>query len=661
MILGSITSELAPFVVIGVVAGSLYGLAATGLVLTYKTSGIFNFAHGAVGAAAAFLFYDLRDRQGLPAWIAFLMAVAIAAPLLGVALSRLAARLADASTARRVVANIGVLLAIQGTIQLRYGVTALPLETPFPTSTFELLDVRIGYDQLIATLIAVAGAVGLSVLFRSTSIGLQMRAVVDNSELLGLDGMGPDRVRATAWALGSAFAGMSGVLLATTVGLDALTLTLVVVQAFGAAAIGRFQNTTRAFLGGIAIGVAAAVLNAPLLERNIGVLRQLPNLDSSLPFVALFAVLLLTRRGTFADRAVRREARHSTTLPLAVVATLVGLTLVAALSLPHLFETRTPVFTLGAVFVTVFASLYLLVEVSNLVSLCHVAFVALGATTFAHVTSGAGLPWAIGLMAAVLVAIPVGAFVAIPAIRLSGLFLALATLGFGILVEQLVYSRAVMFGNLGQRTGARPAVLGMDSDAGYFYLCLAVGVAAIALVVAIRQGRLGRLLDALADSPVALATHGTKVNVTRVLVFCISAAMAAVAGALYVGVTGSVSGAGASSGALISFNSLLWLVALSFVGRSPILAPVLAAVALVVVPSYFTNPETVQMQTLLFGVLAIFIATYGPGVSRLLREGARRDAARLDRSPVRERSRQAGLSLDLDLERVMPAQGGAGV
>jgi ABC-type branched-subunit amino acid transport system permease subunit len=237
--------------------------------------------------------------------------------------------------------------------------------------------------------------------------------------------------------------------------------------------------------------------------------------------------------------------------------------------------------------------------------------------------------------------VPIGAFVALPAIRLSGLFLALATLGFGILVEQLFYNRAVMFGALGQREGARPAALGLDTDAGYFYLCVAVGVAAIGVVVLIRRSRLGRLLNALADSPIALATHGAAINITRVLVFCISAAIAAIGGALLVGVTGSVSSSGASAAALVSFNSLLWLAVLSFVGRSAVVAPVLAAGALIVVPSYFTDPNTVQLQTMGFGLLAIASATYGPALSRFTREDAVRHAARLTRSPVRERSRLA--------------------
>src|ERR1700719_3185800 len=103
-------SDLVPFVIAGIVAGSLYGLAAAGLVLTYKTSGVFNFAHGAIGAGAAYLFYELRDLHHLPAWLAALVSVGIAAPLFGLAVSFLAARLAEASTAKRVVATVGLLL-----------------------------------------------------------------------------------------------------------------------------------------------------------------------------------------------------------------------------------------------------------------------------------------------------------------------------------------------------------------------------------------------------------------------------------------------------------------------------------------------------------------------------------------------------------------------
>ena len=148
-----------------------------------------------------------------------------------------------------------------------------------------------------------------------------------------------------------------------------------------------------------------------------------------------------------------------------------------------------------------------------------------------------------------------------------------------------------MFGAFGSRTGARPDVFGLSDPRPYYFLCVALAIGSLALVVQIRRSRLGRLLDGLADSPVALATHGSSINVTRVLVFCISSFLAGIAGALYVGVVGSVSSSGASPTAFVSFNSLLWLAVLAFLGRSAVLTPLLAAAALVIGPSVPDRPE----------------------------------------------------------------------
>jgi ABC-type branched-subunit amino acid transport system permease subunit len=489
----------------------------------------------------------------------------------------------------------------------------------------------------------VAAVAGLEVLFRTTRLGLQMRAVADDDELLGLAGQAPAAVRAKAWMLGAAFAAASGVLLAPAVGLDALVLTLVVVQAFGAAAVGRFRSTTLAFAGGVGIGVVQSLLNAPRVHDTVPFVRDLPGLDQAVPFLVLFAVLLATRPDRWRERATPRALRSRIARPKGLVAVVAVAGVGIATALPYAFDTRVPVFTLGAVFIVVFASLFLLTELSNQVSLCQVAFVAVGATTFCHVTTGLGLPWLVGVLAAGLVAVPMGAIVAIPAIRLSGLFLALATLGFGVLVEKLLYARGVMFGAFGSRTGSRPHVLGLSGQRPYYFLCMLFALAALALVVVIRRSRLGRLLDGLADSPVALATHGSSVNVTRVLVFCISAGMAGVAGALYVGVVGSVSSSGASPTALVSFNSLLWLAVLAFVGRSPMLSPMLAAFFLVVGPSYLTDPNTTQHLTIAFGAVAVLACACTDDLLRRIADALPAAQDRVRRSPAAERGRLRAL------------------
>src|SRR5438445_13482945 len=115
--------DFLPFIVVGITSGAIYGLAATGLVLTYKTSGVFNFAHGAVAAACAYAFHELRTVRGVPWPVALLLTTVVFAPVLGVVLELVGRRLAALETYRRVVATIGILLAIQGAIQLIFGTT----------------------------------------------------------------------------------------------------------------------------------------------------------------------------------------------------------------------------------------------------------------------------------------------------------------------------------------------------------------------------------------------------------------------------------------------------------------------------------------------------------------------------------------------------------
>jgi branched-subunit amino acid ABC-type transport system permease component len=630
--------DFAPYIITGIVAGSLYGLAATGLVLTYKTSGIFNFAHGAVGAGAAYVFYSLHDEAGMPSILAAVITCLVVAPVLGLLLSLLATRLAEASTAKRVVATVGVLLVIQGMITVRFGAAPRTTVTTLPNGTFKVAGVFIGYDQVITTAIAFAAVALLEVLFRYSRLGLQMRAVVDNAELLDLAWQSPLLVRAKAWMIGSIFAAVSGILLAPTVGLDAIVLTLIVVQAFGAAAVGRFERTTATFFAGIGIGILQYLDQAPKIRSFVPFgLAKVTGIEQAIPFLVLFGVLIFTRKGTFNERTVKRSGRVAPPFPTALRNPVMALTGLALIMAPIIYHTKLPVFTMGAVFVTIYASLFLLTEVSNQVSLCHVTFVAIGATTFCHLTSDVGLPWLLGVIGAGLVALPVGAIVAIPAIRLSGAFLALATLGFGILVEKLFYSQDFMFGGFGTLSGHRPDLLGLDTNRGYYYLCLTFGIAAIGTVLLVRRSRLGRLLSGLADSPIAVATHGSNVSVIRVMVFCLSAFLAGMAGALYVGVIGQVSSSGASPSALISFNSLLWLAVLALVGRNAFIAPLLAAGALVVGPSYISDPGISQYLTLGFGLTAIISAAFGDSIAKWIAVRGLTGAERTNRGPVQAR------------------------
>jgi ABC-type branched-subunit amino acid transport system ATPase component/branched-subunit amino acid ABC-type transport system permease component len=595
-------NALLPFVILGITAGSVYGLTGTGLVLTYKTSGIFNFAQGAVATAGAYVFYILHDDVlHLPAVPVALICVLVVGPVLGLGLEAMARRLADASATMQVVATIGVVLLVQGFFSATFGTLARTFPPWLPQRAVKIGGVFVGEDQMIITGLALAATIALFLFFRKTRLGLAMRGVVDNPELLDLGGTSPAAVRRWAWIIGSSFAVLAGILLAPTLNLDATVLTLLVVQAFGAAAIGRFSSLPLTYAGGLVVGIAASVATKYVVTSS----AALAGLPASIPFIVLFLVLVFTPRSKLAGRRVSRPRPVPAYAAPARVqiggAVALGAVLVIV---PHLVNAaQLPYWSDGMTQVILFLSLGLLVRTSGQVSLCQAAFAAIGATTMGHLTAGFGLPWGIALLLAGLAAVPVGAFIAIPAIRLPGVFLALATFGFGVTMEQMGYPLWLMFGSssLGQAVN-RPAFA--QGDVAYYYLMVVLAAGAGLLVMWLVRSRLGRLLRGLADSPVALATHGTSVVVTRVLVFCISAFLAAISGAVFGGVVHTV-----TSTDFASFSSLTFLALLVIVpGREPWYA-FGAAFALVVLPSWISTGATVQdWLNVLFGVAAVQVA-----------------------------------------------------
>ena len=590
--------EYVPYLVFGVVYGSIYGLAAMGLVLTYRTSGIFNFGHGALGAGAAYVFYELRDQHGMAWPFAALIAVGLFGVALGLVLEMMARRLSRVPVSYQIVGTIGILLFVRALITWIYGSEFRLFKAFLPRDkAFSISGVAVAKDSVIIFVAVGVAAIGLYLLVERSRLGTMMRAVVDDPALLDTAGVAPAVVRRQAWVIGSCFAAASGVLLASQQQeLDVTLLSLLVVQAFGAAALGAFRSLPMAYAGGIVIGVAQK-----LVSKETSSHEWLQGLDFNLPFIVLFVALLVLGRRRLGDLGAQVRAR--TAPPLALPPQLRlgggGVVLIGALLVPHLVGSRLPVWISAMSQVLLFLSLGLLVHTSGQVSLCQVSLAAVGACAFAHAVNH-GVPWWLAVLWGGLVTVPVGAIVAIPAIRLSGLFLGLATLGFGIFIAQFFYTKKYMFGLSDLKTERPP---GFASDTRYYYLLLAIALVGIALILLIQNSRLGRLLRSLGDSPVALATLGTSANVTRVLVFCISAFLAGISGALYAAQFGSVG--------TIGFNfvgSLVLLAVLAAAGHSTIVGAVLGPVLVFVLPAY-NHGWNDALQTA-FGAGAILAAVF---------------------------------------------------
>ena len=603
-------SALLPFIILGLTSGSVYGLAGVGLVVTYKTSGVFNFAFGALGTLAAYIFYTLNVTHGVPWPVAALISVVGLGAVLGYLFEVFARRLSTAALAVRIVATLGIVLIIQGFFLIKYGTQSLTFPTFLPTRSFKVLGAHISVSQIIVVALALVLTVALYLFFRRTRTGIAMRAIVDDADLLDLAGTKPRVVRRTAWVIGTTFALMSGILLAQSTNLNPVVLTALVAQAYAAAAIGAFSSLPLTYAGGLGIGVVSAILT-----KYASTNEYLAGIPSSLPFIVLFLVLVLLPSRRLATRLQSIPLTGASwSVPLRVQAAAGVGTLAVLLFVPQLVGVHIGQWTTFLALIIMFLSLGLLVKTSGQISLCHAGFGAIGAAAFSKLAIDAHIPWLVALLLAGLVAVPIGAVIAIPAIRLSGLYLALATFGFGLLLQNMFYNTSLMFGINGYGIPMpRPHLswLTLDSDTGFYYVVLAITALVAVAVVAITRTRLGRLLRALGDSPVALSTGGTSVHTTQVLVFCVSAFLAGISGALL--------GMALVQVDPTSFDPTLSLIYLALIllaiGGPPWYAIVQAA-GLILIPAYVSSASVSYYLEIIFGGFALLMA-FAPSVRKV--------------------------------------------
>src|ERR1700691_3684733 len=199
-----------------------------GLVLTYRISGIFNFAFGAVATIAAFGFYALNVQAGVPWPIAILIVLFGVTVVVGVLMYLLGDALRELPLSIQVAATVGTLIAVEGGFTLLYGSVPLLFPQYLPTKSFRILGTYVQVDQIIVFGIGTFATFFLYRFLTRAGSGLSMRAVVQNPNLLALCGINPGRVRLRAWMIGSFCAALAGLLLAPSVNLDATTVTLLI-------------------------------------------------------------------------------------------------------------------------------------------------------------------------------------------------------------------------------------------------------------------------------------------------------------------------------------------------------------------------------------------------------------------------------------------------
>lgn len=618
-------TQFLAFTIVGIAAGSIYAVTAAGLVLTYTTSGVFNFGHGAIGMICAFSYWELRVHHHWAAPVALAVVLLVEAPALGAIIERVLMRgLAHVDIGVSLVVSLGLLLTLLGLAQTLWSNTTTRAMPQFfgNDAQVRLFSVNVTVHQLIMIAVGGAVAVVLRVLLTRTPVGIAMRGVVDDPDLMAMTGTPPERLGQISWAIGAMLAGLAGILLAPLVSLDTVLLTLLVIDGYAGAMVGRLRSLPLTFAGAMALGLFRSY-STGFLPQNV-----LKYVGTSLPTIFLYAVLLLLpsarlRTARIGGGRVPKVASLKTSLLAG--AALLGAAWVVSGSLS---VTNLATAGKGVALGLITLSLVLLTGYGGQVSLCQLTFVGFGAFAMGHIAGGSS---PLGLLAAVALAAAVGAVAALPSLRLQGLYLALSTLAFAQLMTFAFFNNSAIFGNGGSLHVGRPHIFGLhfDSERSFFMLLTAAFVAAAAGVLAVRRGEFGRRLAAMRDSPAACATLGMDLTRTKLAVFAGSAGLAGLAGAFFGGLRTSV-----TSGDFVLLQSLALLLLAYVWGINSVVGALLAGIVSAIFPTIQQHLPHVSVLYLGAGLGAVSLGRQPAGVIGDL--GARWEAlrARPPRRPV---------------------------
>jgi len=542
---------------VGLSVGALYALSATGLVVVYTTTGTFNFAHGGIGVLSAFAYWELvENRSGLelPALIGLPLVVLVLAPMLGVIIDLvLMRRVRSAPLVVQLMVTVGLmvfLLTLTGQIWQADKIRRIPHY--WDGETFSVLGTNVLWHRF--AVIATAGLIALVLrifLFR-TRIGVAMRAVVDNRELTALNGARPGVLSGSAWGLGSSMAALAGILVAPEIEFNPANLnSLMLIVAISAAAFGQIRSLPLTVAGGLLIG---------LLENHY---RQWVSLGSDFsaadlaiaPILLFFVVLALPQARLSVGRVSGnlRPIERTTNLKEGALgaAFIVGFGIVLARGTLHLgiwdpgewSQISLNKGISAMVLALIALSLVPLTGWAGQVNFAPLAFAGFGAflflrldiLPFVDLPNGTGnLIWLplIGILCA-----PLGALVAVFAARLEGLYLALLSLAFALIMSSVVFRHKEVFPTVHTFSDLYIDVglFRIDFDSRYRFFILLISVFALAMfgLIALRRSRYGRRWVAMQDSQAAAATVGVNVIWTKVVVYATSAAMAGMAGVFW--------------------------------------------------------------------------------------------------------------------------------
>ncbi len=540
------------FLILGLGNGAVFAALAMSLVVTYRSSGVLNFATGAQALYASYTYGLLRTGRllvpipgvspisvGGP--VAFLPAVVITLciqALLGILLYVAVFRpLRHQRAVAKAVASLGVMGLLTALVNLQVGSQQVLVAPIYPQSTYTIGSIRIPADRFWFAVTIVGVAILLGAVYRFTPFGLATRASAESEIGALVTGLSPENIALRNWAISGTVAGLAGILIGPLVPLIPGSYTLFIVPALAAAVVGRLYSLTPAVIAGLLLGALESV--------GVYLNSRYPSFPSGagqvLPLAMVLAVLLyrgrpLPTRGQLLQPTLGKAPR-----PRHMVWPIVIGVPVAVLLLVVLRQSFRDAFILSLILSILGLSLVVVTGYVGQISLAQLTLAGVAGfllSTFAHTW---GIPFPIAPLLAALAATLVGVAFGLPALRIRGLFVAIVTLALAVAVEAVWFQNNSLDGSSGGEPIPDPRLFGIDLGIGsglgfpriaFGLLCLFVLVVVAVGVARLRVSRLGSAMLAVRANERSAAAAGVNVVRVKLIGFAIGAFIAGISGCL---------------------------------------------------------------------------------------------------------------------------------
>ncbi len=489
---------------------------------------------------------------------------------------------------------------------LIWGWDPVPFPTVFEGDPFNIFGIVVSRENILNLAITIVLMLLMFLFFKFTMTGIAMRALSQNVVASSLMGISVDKLFALTWALSGVLGGVAGFLVAPTTFLDTNMMSVLLLKAFTAAVLGGLTSYPGVVVGGLVLGIL----------ENLVAGYVSTDLKDTFAFVLLIGVLCVRPEGILGKR-VRMLGKKTSDDHAPFDSSQRGMSkarkavlLVIALGFPLLFKDNSYVLyfaCLVGIYMIVAIGLDFLIGYTGQVSLGHAALFAIGAYSSALLTLRFGVPFWLALLAAGMVTGFAGLLLGLAALRLSGLYLAIATLGLGEALPQILLKWDEVTNGYNGLKPAKPAFgsLVLDNEFKLYFLILTVVMAAIVVTRNLLHSKIGRAFISSRDSEAGAEAMGIPVAKYRILAFVLSAFFAGVAGSLYAHVVGFISPS--------DFNSWISLVFLCMVfvgGVGSIPGAMLGAAFMTAVPQFFAGSKS--LSGILFGGTLLVIILFFP-------------------------------------------------